>query len=130
MASEPVRPDHRVISELIEPGARVMDLGCGNGDLLALLVREKKVKAQGIELKEEAIYSCVEKGLSVFHGDIETGLGGYADGSFDFVILNQSMQEVKDVDFLIREALRVAKKVIVGFPNMAHLRARSHLFFI
>jgi methionine biosynthesis protein MetW len=125
-----IRLDHRLIVELVEPGATVLDLGCGTGELLDLLVREKRVKAQGIELNEDAIYSCVEKGLSVFHGDIETGLGGYPDGSFDVAILNQSLQEVKDVDYLLRETFRVARRAIIGFPNFAYWRARLDLFFL
>ncbi|MCF7891685.1 MAG: methionine biosynthesis protein MetW, partial [Candidatus Omnitrophica bacterium] len=99
-----------------------------DGELLSFLVKEKKVKAQGIELNEAAIYNCVEKGLSVFHGNIETGLSGYPDNAFDYVILNQSMQEVKDVEHVVDEALRIGKKVIVGFPNFAQLKARSRLF--
>lgn len=124
------RPDHRVICGLVEPGARVLDLGCGRGDLLALLVREKKVLAQGIELREEAIYDCVEKGLSVLHGDIESGLGEYPDKSFDYVVLNQSMQETRNVDFVLREALRVGKRAVVGFPNLAHVKSRFDVFFL
>lgn len=126
--SDPIRPDHNIIYEIVEQGARVLDLGCGSGELLFLLAREKKAKVQGIELDEGAIYKCVEKGLSVFHGDIDSGLTEYPDKSFDYVILNQSMQEVKKVDFVIDEALRVGKAVIVGFPNFAYWRARLRLF--
>lgn len=128
MLSDSVRLDHKIIYEIVEPGLRVLDLGCGAGELLSLLATEKGAKVQGIELSEEAIYKCVEKGLSVFHGDIDTGLTEYPDKSFDYVILNQSMQEVKKVDFVIEEALRAGKKVIVGFPNFAYWRARLRLF--
>jgi len=129
MGLETVRLDHKIIYQIIETGARVLDLGCGNGDLIYFLAREKGAKVQGIELSEEAIYKCVEKGLSVFHSDIDSGLIEYPDKSFDYVILNQSMQEVKKVDFVLREALRVGKKVIVGFPNFAYVSARLRLFF-
>ena len=129
MGDETVRLDHKIIHQIIETGARVLDLGCGNGDLIYLLAREKGAKVQGIELSEEAIYKCVEKGLSVFHSDIDSGLIEYPDKSFDYVILNQSMQEVKKVDFVLQEALRVGKKVIVGFPNFAYVSARLRLFF-
>lgn len=129
MTTEAKRLDHEVIYGIVEPGSRVLDLGCGEGDLLHLLTKGKGVKAQGVELSEAAIYKCVEKGLSVFHGDIDSGLKDYPDGSFDYVILNQSMQEVKKVDFVIDEALRVGSRVIVGFPNFAYWRARLRLFF-
>lgn len=123
------RLDHQIIEQIIESGSRVLDLGCGSGELIFLLAKEKNAKVQGIELSEEAIYKCVAKGLSVFHSDIDSGLIEYPDKSFDYVILNQSMQEVKKVDFVIQEALRVGRKVIVGFPNFAYLSARLRLFF-
>lgn len=129
MTINSVRLDYRIIYKIIDPGARVLDLGCGDGDLIYFLSKEKDAKVQGIELSEAAIYKCVEKGLSVFHSDIDSGLIEYPDKSFDYVILNQSMQEVKKVDFVIQEALRVGKKVIVGFPNFAYISARLKLFF-
>lgn len=122
------RPDYKIIYDIVKEGSRVLDLGCGEGELLSLLSKGKYVKAQGVELNESAIYKCVEKGLSVFHGDIDSGLADYPDKSFDYVILNQSMQEVKKVDFVIEEALRVGSRVIVGFPNFAYWRARLRLF--
>ena len=126
---ETPRLDHRVICQIIASGARVLDLGCGSGDLLVLLQQEKNIKGQGIELDEAAIFQCVEKGLSVFHMDFDSGLSSYPDLSFDYVILNQSLQETLHVEFVLLEALRVGKKVVVGFPNFAHIRARIRLFF-
>ena len=129
MGSNGIQLDHQIISGIIEPQSRVLDLGCGSGDLLYLLAREKGAKVQGIEVNDSAIYECVKKGLSVFHGDVESGLAEYPDHSFDYVILNQSMQEVKKIDWLVREALRIGGKIIVGFPNFAYLQARVMLFF-
>ena len=123
------RPDYGVICGLVEPGAKVLDLGCGAGDLLRLLVGKKGVKGQGIELDEQSIYKCVEKGLSVFHSDIDTGLPEYPDAFFDYVILNQSLQQAKKVEYVLEEAMRVGRQVIVGFPNFAHIDARVQLFF-
>ncbi len=129
MESKLERLDNKIIYRIIEPGAKVLDLGCGDGTLLYALSKGKNAKVQGVELSEEAIYKCVEKGLSVFHTDIDSGLSGYPDRSFDYVILNQSMQEVKKAEFVISEALRVGRKAIIGFPNFAHFKARAMLFF-
>lgn len=124
-----IQIDHKVIVDLIEPQSSVLDLGCGNGDLLYLLIKEKKVHGQGIEIDDQAIYRCVAKGLNVFHGDIDSGLTEFSDKSFDYVVLNQSMQQILHVDKVINDALRVGKKVIVGFPNFAYYKARFQLFF-
>ena len=122
-----IRPDHQVITGMIEPESRVLDLGCGTGDLMYLLMQQKNAWVQGIELDENAIYECVRKGLSVCQSDIESGLSEYPDRSFDYVILNQSLQEIRKVFFLLQEALRVGSRVIVGFPNFAHMNARACL---
>lgn len=129
MVSENIRLDHNIIYSIIEPESRVLDLGCGFGDLLYPLVRDKRIRAQGIELEDKAIQECVKKGLSVFQGDIENSLREYPDNAFDYVILNQSMQEVRKVDCVIHEALRIGGKVIVGFPNFAYFKSRIMLFF-
>jgi methionine biosynthesis protein MetW len=129
MKQLPSRIDHKIIMEWIEKGASVLDLGCGDGKLLSRLIEEKQVRAQGIEISEEAIHHCIAKGLSVFQEDIDSGLAAYADNSFDYVILNQTFQQVKKPDFVLKEALRVGKKVIVGFPNFVYYKARFQLFF-
>jgi len=129
MTSDAVRLEYRAILQWIRQDSSVLDLGCGGGELLDLLVRERHIKAQGIEIDEKAIYQCVAKGLSVFHEDIDNGLSGYPDKSFDYVILNQSLQQVKKPDEVIKEALRVGRKVIIGFPNFAHYSARFQMFF-
>jgi methionine biosynthesis protein MetW len=123
------RRDHRIICDLVAFNVHVLDLGCGDGALMSMLVREKNASVQGIELDDEAVHRCVEQGLTVFQGDIESGLADYPDQAFDDVILNQSMQEVKKVDFVLEECLRVGRRVIVGFPNFAHLTSRWSLFF-
>jgi methionine biosynthesis protein MetW len=129
MADKKVRLDYKIIAGVVEQGATVLDLGCGDGELLKYLVDEKRAKVQGIEIDENAIYKCVEKGLSVFHSNIDSGLSDYPDRSFDYIVLNQSLQQVKRVDYLMDEAFRVGNKVIVGFPNFANLEARLMLFF-
>jgi methionine biosynthesis protein MetW len=121
--------EHKVISSWISSGTSVLDLGCGDGELLSLLVRNKQVHAQGVELDEQAIHNCVAAGLSVFQQDIDTGLTEYSDKSIDYVILNQTLQQVKKPDFAIKEALRVGKKVIVGFPNFCYITDRFQIFF-
>ena len=129
MNPKALRLDHDVIYRIVEPESKVLDLGCGNVDRIYCLARVQGAKVQGIEYDDNAIHECVKRGLSVFHSDIEGGLGEYPDCSFDYVILNQSMQEAKQVDLVIQDALRVGRTVIVGFPNFAYIGARLMLFF-
>ncbi|MDP8299015.1 MAG: methionine biosynthesis protein MetW [Candidatus Tantalella remota] len=126
---EDLRLDHKIIGDMIESESMVLDLGCGDGDLLEYLTVSKDVKGSGVEISEDAIYSCVEKGLSVSHGDIDSGLREYPDLFFDYVIFNQTMRQVHKPKEAIKEALRIGKKVIVGFPNFCNLSARCQLFF-
>jgi methionine biosynthesis protein MetW len=121
--------EHEVILEWVEKESSVLDLGCGTGDLLATLVKNNGVRAQGLEIDEKAIYECVAKGLSVIHQDIETGLPEYLDKSFDYVILAGSLQQVKKPDVVLTQAQRVGKKTIVSFPNFGHYRVRTQVFF-
>ncbi len=125
-----LRQDHRIILEWVRPGSSVLDLGCGDGELMELLSNLKNARVQGIEIDEHAIYECVARGLSVFHEDIDGGLTDYGDKSFEFVILNQSLQQVRRLDDVMREALRVGRQVIVGFPNFGHYRSRCQIFFL
>jgi len=124
-----IRFDHKVIIDLIKPGSRVLDLGCGDGTLLSHLIQQKHCHGTGIEIDEKAIYECVAHGLTVSHGNIDTGLADYSSKRFDYVILNESLQQVLNPRHVILEALRVGKKVIVGIPNFCHSRARLQIFF-
>ena len=129
MARKDIQLDHEVILDLIKPQSTVLDLGCGNGDLLYLLIKEKGAHVQGIEIDEQEIYKCVAKGLNVFHGDVDSGLAEFNNKSFDYVVLNQSLQQILHVDKVLIDALRVGKKVVVGFPNFAHYKARLQMLF-
>ena len=124
-----MRLDYRVIADWVKPDSSVLDLGCGDGELLSILIKEKHVRANGVEIDEQAIYKCVEKGLSVFHEDIEQGLSGYPSGSFDYAIMNGSLQQVTKPDTVFKEALRVGEKLIVGFPNFSHISSRLQILF-
>jgi methionine biosynthesis protein MetW len=119
--------EHRIIVDLVPRASSVLDLGCGNGDLMHLLATEKGTRAHGIEIDERAIYECVAKGLSVLHGDLDTGLVDFSDRCFDYVILDQTLQQLERPDDVLADALRVGKKVIVGFPNFAHHSARLQI---
>jgi len=126
---EDIRRDFKIIIDLIKPNSKVLDLGCGDGELLSLLKEQKSCRGVGIEIDEKAIYKCMDKGVTVSHGDIDTGLQDYSDKRFDYVILNDSLQEILNPEIVIAESLRVGKKVIVGIPNFCNLPARFQIFF-
>ncbi|OGO38751.1 MAG: methionine biosynthesis protein MetW [Chloroflexi bacterium RBG_16_57_8] len=129
MKSDQTRLDNKFILDMVRPGSSVLDLGCGEGELLSVLLREKQCRVQGIEIDEQAVYKCVARGVSVLQGDADSDLPDYGDRSFDYVVLSQSFQQVKKPDTVLREALRVGKEVIVSFPNFANLSARWQMFF-
>ncbi|MFH1759999.1 MAG: methionine biosynthesis protein MetW [bacterium] len=120
---------HSVILGLVESGCHVLDLGCGAGELLKTLSLEKNVKGSGVEIDENQVIACLKKGLSVVHGNIDEGLKVYPDNSYDYVILNQTLQAVYNIEGLLKEMLRIGRKVIVGIPNFAHWRIRMAIFF-
>lgn len=127
MSQGVMRFDLQAIASWIEPGSKVLDLGCGHGSLLQHLVREKNVSAAGIEQDEEKVLEGVRRGLSVVQGDINEEVQDYPDGAFDYVILSQTLQQVYDPGALIRQMLRVGAKGIVSFPNFSHWRIRAGL---
>jgi methionine biosynthesis protein MetW len=122
-----MRYDLQIIASWIEPRSRVLDLGCGEGELLQYLIRFKGVRGNGIERNEEKVAHCIEKGLSVLQGDINSEVGDYSDGLFDYVILSQTLQQVYEPAVLIREMLRIGSRAIVSFPNFSHWGIRLQL---
>jgi methionine biosynthesis protein MetW len=121
------RVDHELIAGLVTEGASVLDLGCGDGELLELLQVRKHVYGTGVEISGEGVQQCIARGLSVVHGNIDEGLADYADDSFDFVILSQTLQAVHNPRLVLREMMRVGRRGIVSFPNFGHWRVRWEL---
>jgi len=122
------RSDYAIISALVEPDSKVLDLGCGDGELLQWLAENKRVDARGIEISSAKVQRAIARGVSVYQGDIDEGLADYPDGAFDYVILSQTLQETRRPLQVLREMLRVGKRVIVAFPNFGHWSVRlAHL---
>lgn len=124
---KPLRRDLRLIADLVSAKARVLDVGCDDGALLAFLADAKQADARGIELSQEGVQDCVSRGLAVVQGDAEKDLHLYPDGSFDYVILSQTIQAMRQPHDVLNEMLRVGRFGIVSFTNYAHWRARWHL---
>lgn len=122
-----MRFDLQMIASWIEPGSKVLDLGCGEGDLLHYLKKSKQVIGAGIEHVEKKVAQCIERGLSVLQGDINEEVLDYPDDTFDYAILSQTLQQVYEPAKLIQELLRIGKKGIVSFPNFSHWSIRLHL---
>lgn len=124
------RIDFKIVMENINQEAKVLDVGCGDGTLLRILVDTKRVKARGIEIDEENVLSCVNKGLSVLQGDVDEGLNEYyKDNSFDYIMALCTVQAIWNPKKSIDEMLRIGRQVIISFPNFAHFRVRFSLLF-
>jgi methionine biosynthesis protein MetW len=120
----PARVDHLLIAEMVAPGARVLDIGCGHGELLSLLEIERDVDGRGIELSQSNVNLCVARGLSVIQGDADRDLVYYPDKSFDYAILSQTLQATRDTRRVLEQLLRIGRHAIVSFPNFGHWRIR------
>ncbi len=121
------RTDLVLIADLIEPGSRVLDVGCGDGTLLQMLTNIKDVDARGVELSQTGVNACVARGLSVVQGDADADLPAYPDQAFDYVILSQTIQATRKPKSVLDELLRIGRRVIVSFPNFGYWKVRLHL---
>ena len=123
------RPDLAAIAQWVSPSARVLDLGCGDGALLRYLWQARKAPGYGVEIDDDSVLACVANDVNVIQADLESGLSLFADGSFDCVILSQTLQAMHHTEGILREMLRVGREAIVSFPNFGYWGARLQLAF-
>ena len=123
------RVDHAFIAEMVAPGSRVLDVGCGDGELLQLLTERKAVDGRGVELSRDRVNACVARGLSVIQGDADRDLANYPDQAFDYAVLSLTIQATRDPKTVLENLLRIGRHAIVSFPNFGHWRIRSNLLF-
>jgi len=124
-----IRVDLQVIADMIEPGSRVLDVGCGDGALLDYLVHIKGVDGRGVELSMAGVHTCVSRGLSVIQGDADTDLKDYPPGAFDYVVLSQTLQAMRAPRTVLEDLARIGKRAIVSFPNFGYWRVRLSLLW-
>jgi len=127
--SAALRPDLAVIAANVAPGSRVLDVGCGDGALMAALIADRGADARGLEIDAGNVAACVARGLSVMQGDADRDLADYPDGAFDYAILSQTLQTTMRPDLVLDELLRIGRRAFVSFPNFAHWRVRLSLLW-
>ena len=125
----PLHVNYSHIIEIVEENSKVLDLGCGDGCLLKMLKDEKNVYGKGIEINQDCVIKSIQNGVSTIQGDIDEGLLQFSDNEYDYVILNSTLQSTEKPHFVIKEMLRVGKKVVVSFPNFGYWKVRCYLFF-
>ena len=124
-----MKKEFKVIADLLPKNVRVLDVGCGDGSLMSLLIKEKNIDARGLELEKENIKKCIYKGLPVIEGNAETELHQFPDHSFDYVILSQTLQAFYSPEKVLKDLLRIGKSVIVSIPNFGYWKVRTSLLF-
>jgi len=127
--NQSVRPDFAIIAERLHAGAKVLDLGCGDGSLLKYLRETRNTLGYGVEIDDEKVAACVRNAVNVIQSDLESGLSTFASHSFDYVILSQTLQAMRHTEEIIREMLRVGREAIVTFPNFGHVSHRLQVLF-
>jgi len=129
LQSLPVRVDFEVIASLVKPSTRVLDIGCGDGTLLELLITKRGIDGRGVELSQQGVDQCLAKGLSVIQGDVDKDLVYYPDDGFDYVILSQTLQTTHNPRKILGELLRIGRRAVVSMPNFGYWRVRASLLF-
>lgn len=129
MSIQTTQLNYEVVTDIIPENSRILDLGSGDGTLFSKLIKEKNVTGVGVEINKDEVIKALDKGVAVIQGDIDEGLKQFPDKSFDYAILNQTLQSTEKPDLVMDEMLRVAKKAVVSFPNFAYWKVRFYLLF-